>query len=325
MKSEHRHELQTNTLATTLNDWGDKLRPHMSSIVTALLVLVAVYVIATLWNVRTAQREESAWDAYQVAMLQGDVDFRGVRQAAETADAAGSRMQEWGYITWADRQLRLAANDYLMNREAAKDRLTGVAAVYEQFAVEAEDPIVRSRAQLGRARVSEMENKVEEAREYYADVEGVMAPVAQARLKDLESTPQIAETINWLATAALPKPPAPTSQGGLPGVLPDFDAPLPTSDPSADPFDPARSLEEILGAASGAEGERYEEGAAGDAPAGDGAAADDAAAEPAEDASDAPAQPASDGEAPAADETPAAGDAGADGDAAPADQTPAQQ
>jgi hypothetical protein len=258
-------------------------------------------------------------------MLQGDVDYRGVRLAAETADAAGSRMQEWGYISWADRQLRLAANDYLMNREAAKDRLTGVAAVYEQFAVEAEDPIVRSRAQLGRARVSEMENKVEAAREHYADVEGVMAPVAQARLKELESTPQIADTINWLATAELPKPPAPTGQGGLPGVQPDFDAPLPSSDPSADPFDPAQSLEEILGAAGGDDGERYEEGAADDAAAGDGAEEDGATAESAEGASDAPAQPASEGEAPAADAAPAEEAADADSAVAPAEEAPAQQ
>ncbi len=318
MKSEHRHELQTNTLATTLNDWGDRLRPHMSSIVTALLVLVAVYVIATLWNARTAQREQSAWDAYQMAMLQGDVDYRGVRQAAESADLAGSRMQQWGYITWADRQLRLAANDYLMNREAAKDRLTGVAAVYEQFAVEADDPIVRSRAQLGRARVSEMENKIDAAREHYAAVEGVMAPVAQARLKELESTPQIEETITWLASAELPKPPVPTSQGGLPGVLPNFDVPLPATDPSADPFDPAQSLEEILGAAGGDRAERYVEGAAGDEAAGDGAEADGAEAESAD--SEAPAA-----NEPPAGETPTEGAADADGAGAPTEETPAQQ
>ena len=37
-------------------------------------------------------------------------------------------MQEWAYVTWADRQLLLASQQYLADREGAKKNLNEVAA-----------------------------------------------------------------------------------------------------------------------------------------------------------------------------------------------------
>ena len=56
----------------------------------------------------------------------------------------------------------------------------------------------------------------------------------------------MADTIQWLATAEAPLPKSPAG-GGMPGVRPEFGATPPASDASADPFDPAKGLEDILG------------------------------------------------------------------------------
>ena len=43
MKSERRHDLETNTLATELATWGERVRPYASSIVMAVAVAAGVF------------------------------------------------------------------------------------------------------------------------------------------------------------------------------------------------------------------------------------------------------------------------------------------
>jgi hypothetical protein len=307
MKTERRHELGTNTLATELAVWGEKLRPYQSTILIAVAALLGLYAAVSFWNARGASQEASAWNDYQLALFQGDIDYRGVRRLADNEDLAGTRMQEWAYVAWADRQLLLAAQSYLVNRDAAKEQLAEIAAIYELYAQQAEDSEVRNRARFGLARVSEMQNRFDDARENYAKVEGALAAVAAARLQELEKNgKEISAVATWLATAELPKP-APPAGTGLPGVRPEFEASPPAADAGTDPFDPARTLEEILGGTgTGAGlgepvGGRYSEGAAATpaeetpAPGGDGAAAtDEPSAAPA-----GAAEPTTSGESPA--------------------------
>jgi hypothetical protein len=272
MQSERRHELETNTLAKELNEWGAKIQPYSSAILIGVAVLVGIYAAYSFWTAHTAAQEREAWDEYQLAVLQGDDELRQVERVARGEDFAGSRMQEWAYITWADRQLWLAAREYLVNREAAKERLNDIAAIYEQFADMAVNADVKNRARLGLARVSEMQNDLDEARRQYALVQGPLKPVADARLKELESE-EAEKVTQWLATVELPKR-APPAGGGLPGGRPEFEATLPDADAGlGDPFEASRSLEEILGGLTAGD-----EGAAGSEE--DAAGAADAEAEP---------------------------------------------
>lgn len=320
MKAEHRHELETNKLAQELEVWGEKVRPHVNTILTVVAVLLGLYALVTLWNSRTAGREQEAWLAYEKALLESDPDYRAVQAVASSDDFAGTGMQEWATMAWADRQLRMASEMYLVNREGAKERLTTISAIYEQYAADAVDDGIRNRARLGQARVSEMLGRLDDARKQYAEVEGPLSTIATARIKELEAK-TADDTIKWLATAELPKRAAPTGQG-LPGVRPGADAEMPAADAggAAELFDPAQSMEEILGGAIGTGGSGTYEGGATTEPAADPAPTEDAASPAADDvvpATDAPATeeaPATDAaETPAAD-TPAAteGDAAAD-------------
>jgi hypothetical protein len=321
MKAQHRHELETNVLAKELNTWSEKLRPYSSMLLTGVAALLGFYAVFSIWNSYNTSREAAAWSAYQKSLLDtgavSDFEFKTVRRTAASDDYAGSRMQEWAYVAWADRQLRLAANDYLLNRESATDRIKNVATVYESQSDNAHDSEVRNRARFGLARVREMQDRLDEAREEYAQVEGALQPLAAARLKELESGgKEVAEAAKWLATADLPKPVAPTGPGA-PGVRPDFGAAPPSAEgATTSPLDASRTLEEILGGADEA-GDRYGEDAASAAEgAEDAVEADDAtdgadaATEPAESApaeseqgSDAAAEATSATEEPAAEAT----------------------
>jgi hypothetical protein len=338
MKAEHRHELETNKLAHELEVWGEKIRPHGNTILTVVAVLLGLYALLTFWNSRTAGREQEAWLAYEKALLQSDPDYRAVQAVAASDDFAGTTMQEWATMAWADRQLRMASEMYLVNRDGAKERLTTISAIYEQYAADAVNDEIRNRARLGLARTSEMLGRLDDARRQYAEVQGPLSTLAAARIKELEGK-HAEDTVKWLASAELPRRAAPTGDG-LPGVRPGADAEMPASEAGggAELFDPAQSMEEILGGAigTGATG-TYEEGATTD-PAADPAATEDAAPA-ADDAAPSESSPATD--APATDQSPAADAAetteadaqpGSEGDAAdtateaePAAETPAAE
>lgn len=259
MKSEQRHRLETNTLATELNVWGEKLRPYTSAILFGVAAVLGLYAALSMWNARSQSRQRAAWDDYELALLNSDMDYRNVYRVANNEDLAGTRMQDWAYLAWADRQLLLAAQNYLLDRDASKTRLTEIKAVYDTYSTQALEPEVRNRALFGLARVNEIDNDLDAARTHYAQVEGALAALAEARLKELETRGKDIEEVNsWLATADLPRPATPQG-GGTPGVRPDFDVMPPETGTGTDPFNPG-DMFDVLGGAGGTEaGGRYGE------------------------------------------------------------------
>ena len=296
MKTERRHELQTNTLAQEITLWSDKLRPYANVLIGGVGVLLALYAVSTMWMNYRGQRDVQSWDAYQMAVLDGDIELKDLQRIAAGDEFAGTKMQEWAYVTWADRQLLLASQQYLSDREGAKKNLNEVAAVYEQFAQNGSDPEIRNRSRLGWARVNEMQDRLDEACRQYGLVEGAIGELAAKRAKELESK-QTQEDIKWLATASLPKP-ARAAGAQSSAQRPGFEASTPAADaPGESPIDSSKSLEDVLGSlgAGSEETDRYGESK--------GEAAKDAAAEakdaPATDAGEGGAKPAEGSDAPA--------------------------
>ncbi|MBA3485282.1 MAG: hypothetical protein H0T51_26090 [Pirellulales bacterium] len=288
MKTERRHELEANTLAKGINTWGEKARPYTSAFLLAAAALLGVYIIASLWNSYQATRDRAAWDDYQLAVFQGDVEQRALHRLAVSEDHEGTEMQEWAMVGWADRQLLRASQLYLTSREEAIERLTEISGIYEQFAETASNPEIRNRARLGLARVSEMKNDLKEARAQYARVEGALSDIAAQRIKDLEPK-QVEETAAWLATVTLPKPTPPTGPG-TPGARPGFEATAPSTEGAE------ATLQDILGSLEPTDDTaRYGDAAKSDA-----------------------------GKTPAATETPAVTEPAADAPAEPAATTPAE-
>jgi hypothetical protein len=283
MNTERRHELESNALAHGITTWSDRLRPYTSAALAILAALLGVYIVASLWNNYQSSRDQAAWHEFELALFEGDGEARGLQRLANSEDYQGTEMQEWAYMSWADRQLRLASELYLRDREEAKKKLTSVEGIYEQFADNASSSELKNRARLGLARVSEMQGDVAEAKAQYALVDGALAQLAEERIKQLEAKPA-SETIEWLATVELPKRTPPTGPG-IPGTRPGFEAVPPAADAKSGlNFDTTQSLEDILGGIqAGEENKRYED---------DAKPADGEGASPAESTTDAESKPA---------------------------------
>ena len=278
MNTERRHELESNALAHGITTWGDKLRPYTSAMLAIVAALIGVYIVATIWNNYQAQRDQAAWHEFELALFEGDGEARSLQRLANSEEYQGTEMQVWAFMSWADRQLRLASELYLRDRDDAKKRLSSVHGIYEQFADGASSSELKNRARLGLARVAEMQGDVDEAKAQYALVDGALAALAEERVKQLNAKPAT-ETIEWLATVQLPKR-TPPAGAGSPGLRPGFEAVPPTADPQSGlNFDTTQSLEEILGGIKEDEtGNRYE---GDEAKPAEGAATEPATTEPA--------------------------------------------
>jgi hypothetical protein len=134
----------------------------------------------------------------------------------------GTPMQEMADVTWADSQVFLASRAYLTNRQAATDMLSKAQSAYQGVIQTSPDEALTGRAKLGLARVYEMQNQLDKAKEQYRQVTGPFADYARQQAERL-SKPEAADTYAWLATAQPPATSAPTGPG-TPGKQPEFSA-----------------------------------------------------------------------------------------------------
>lgn len=272
MKSEERHRRQENELVHYLELGAEKTRPHLPIIFGVVGLALGAIIVTSIWSQRQAAQNRAAWDRYQLAVASADVEYSDLFDIARNDENEGSAIQEWAYLAYADRQVRQAAEYYLVDREASLDRLQNVAGLYEELAKGASTRLLRDRAKLGAARVLEMQNKIEEARAAYAKIDGPLAAYAAERIKQLDAT-QVEATGQWLATAELPSFSMPNLPG-TPGARPNFGAEIPATDPASSgaagtglDADTLQSLEEVFGGSGDDGNGRY-----GDSPTGEGAA-----------------------------------------------------
>jgi predicted negative regulator of RcsB-dependent stress response len=218
MKSEHRHELETNWLAHHTAIWLERIQPYNSLIVGALLTILILMFAYSYFGGETSARQSAAWNSYNEAVEGGAPDIDRLRESAE--EFPDSPMQQLADITWADGQLFLASRFYFANRAASNDAMSRASGAYLGLLRQSEDERVKSRAHFGLARIYELQNQLDKAKEEYKLVTGGFAAVAENRIKELDK-PDTKETYAWLATAEGPRATAPIGPG-IPGQQPQF-------------------------------------------------------------------------------------------------------
>jgi predicted negative regulator of RcsB-dependent stress response len=218
MKSVERHKLETNVLAHGLEVWIDRYRPYIATVAYAVLGLIAVVFIWSYISGSSAAEKSEAWDSYNFAVGSQPMNLEMLRQAAEAYP--GTEMQQLADVTWADGQLFTASNTYIANRPGANEALTRAASAYQRVIQESKDARIKSRAQLGLARVYEMQADVDKARAAYEQVAGPYAKYAKTQAERL-ATPESKDIYSWLKTAQAPRPVAPMGPG-TPGQRPEF-------------------------------------------------------------------------------------------------------
>jgi hypothetical protein len=260
MKSERRHDLETNELAVQVQDWLDRLKPYASQIALVLVGLLVVAYIASEWGGATSSTDQAAWDEYTLASYSTDPDLNSMKLLADNEEFASTPVPEWAYLAWSDRQVLRASQMYLVARDEAMKRLEQVQPIYENLAEGAGNTHVQDRAHFGLAQVYELQGKIDEARAKYAEVKGDLSALAESRAERLES-PTVKETCDWLVKAELPKQAVPNALGSATGNRPAFEADIPAPMPNT-PITDTRSLEEILTGETGASTDenRYGEG-----------------------------------------------------------------
>jgi tetratricopeptide (TPR) repeat protein len=218
MKSAHRHQLETNALAQRLEAYIERYRPYASRI-TGVVIAVIILIIA--WSYisgSSAARRREAWDTYNRAVAGVPPNLEEIHRAAQ--DYPGTPMQEMADVTWADAQVRDASRLYLYDRPAAMERLDRATSAYEGVVQSSKHERLVNRARLGLARIYEMQNHLDKAREQYRQVTGAYARYADLQAQRLEK-PDAQEAYAWLSTAQLPRPAAPVGPG-TPGQKPEF-------------------------------------------------------------------------------------------------------
>ncbi len=234
MKSAHRHELETNALAHRLELYIERYRPYMGQIIGVLLAIAALILIGSYLVGASSTRNSGTWDTFNQAIMASPPNLDELHRAAQ--EYAGTPMQQIADLTWADAQVYIATRTYLADRPKALEILTAATSAYESILQSSKDQQLVSRARLGLARIYELQNKLDKAREEYGKVAGAMAPYAKAQVERLNK-PEAQDTYAWLANAKLPLPKAPAGPG-VPGQRPEFspgEINLPTAGPAAAP------------------------------------------------------------------------------------------
>ncbi len=228
MKTERRHELQTNVLADWLGHQVERLAPYSRAAGGAALAVVAV--IGALWyfSAQSSATHEQGWTAYFEGMdslRQATRNPDRLVTLAQSPDYQKTAVGYWAAISVGDYYLAEGINNLFNDRAAAKDQLQMALTNYAQVADQTKFPSLAERATLGMARTYEAQNELEKARSTYQAIltkwpDGSYDGESKQRLEDLklDSTKRF---YDWFFTMTPPR----TGIGGpgVPGMRPPFD------------------------------------------------------------------------------------------------------
>ncbi len=288
MKTERRHELETNVLASSLAQGAERVKPYGRGVLAA--IIAALFIGLAWWyiSVQNASQSAVAWDEYMQAVSTGTRDEQLLEDIAQ--QNAGSTVASMARLTLADWKLDAGTNRLLTDRTAASEQLREASETFRALQ-SVNDPAIQQRAGYGLARSYEAMGDLEKARAAYSELaekfpNGPFAAAAKERVTKLDEHGTKA-FYDWLAKY---EPPAPlTGEPGTPGARPDF-----LKEPDAGTLkvpsslsDPATSLPS-LGIEPAADKAGEGESAPAD-PGADAAAAESAPAEEAKPGEPAPA------------------------------------
>jgi len=209
MKSEHRHELETNALAKWVADFISRFRDYGSTALMCVAVLAVAILGYAYFSDSNSSRQSEAWNDFNDAMIRAVSSRPSVQQSLEALKQSAeaypdTATQEWADVTWADGQVLMSSWDYVHNRPAAMEAVNKAMSTYQSLLQETDNPALVSRAHFGLGRVYELKNELDKARSEYAGVTGPLAEVAKQRAEQL-GQPAVKESYEWLASAEAPR------------------------------------------------------------------------------------------------------------------------
>lgn len=228
MKTERRHELQTNELAIWLNKWIEQIKPYSKGILGALIVVVVAFVAVYLVNERNEKSRSLAWTAYFNAFESGDSE--AFQQVGTSYPGTGAAL--WALQSAGDAALAAGAGQLFRDRDAANEELESARDAYQQVVKQVDETdlsaearqMLKQRALFGLGQALESLGDFTDAEAQYQAIldefpDAVAAGLAKDRLDALKQQ----STRDWYAWLAQQKPAeSPITTPGLFDNLPEL-------------------------------------------------------------------------------------------------------
>ena len=190
MKTERRHELQTNVLADHLGKWIVTMKPYATMIIIAL---IAVVVMVATWQITgwvSGSGRGAAWDEFEAARQKlvaaddassrssatiDNSDDPAMKEAIDAIDRViekheGQPVEYWGELLLGNHFQNVGTKLLFHDREKAVDQLKR-AADYFRKATESEQPDLKQRAYFGLGQALECQGEIDRAIQAYAALE----------------------------------------------------------------------------------------------------------------------------------------------------------
>ncbi len=236
MKTERRHELQTNDLADLIGKWIEAARPYRTLIVGVPLVLIVLLSVWTWMTANSREAQEVGWQDFFRA--ENNATPEEVQKGLEDVSNqhTGTEAGLWADQVAGDFQLSRGLQDLFTDRALAETALKSAKDKYQFVLSEVSDSpkhdFLRHRATFGLAQAHEGLSEVDDAVKYYKQVEkdagnSVLGQQAGKRAAMLADN-KMKRWYGWFGRQT-PRPPGTTPtipglEGTLPGLddIPDF-------------------------------------------------------------------------------------------------------
>lgn len=245
MKSDRRHELQTNELANWIGRQYERHQGHLPTVLWGVLAVVAVIVLLGVWGSRSSNSIAGAWEEfYQIGNVDAKVRPKRLKELAEKYP--NTEIALWARLDLADQLCYDGHAKLDIDREIATTYLREAQQTYALILQSPKAlPEMIRRAALAEAKCWELLGDREKAIDTYKSVAKKFATSypelsqdAASRASDLEQ-PEAADFYKWLAEY---KPPAskPLNLPGLGSLFPPAGDGKEKSDASDDSAAPGK-------------------------------------------------------------------------------------
>jgi hypothetical protein len=227
MKSDRRHELQTNYLANQLGTVVESGKPYAVWVIGGVIGVALAALVFGLYSSWQQRAETQAWGEYYFSLRADDPEvFQAVVDQYPRSQAAA-----WAAQNLADSQLKLGLDRLYVNRELGEEHLNSAVTTYQNVLKSTNDFELRDRATIGLAQAYEGLGKLDEAARHYQQVASsnalpALSSSAAARAAWLK-TPEAQEFYTWFASERrVPDaPPQLNPNLGIVPTMPDFTFP----------------------------------------------------------------------------------------------------
>ena len=149
MKSEHRHELQTNDLGKLMVQAEPFVEKYGVKVLVTIGVVFVLVVIFVAWNSHQTSQQSEGWT--RLAAANSTEDFENVAE-----DFAGTEVADWALVQAAESHLQSGIRSSFTDRSAGDRELKEAKEGFQQLLdASSTPPEIRERALFGMARVEE--------------------------------------------------------------------------------------------------------------------------------------------------------------------------